>query len=234
MRLCLLFGPLVAAVGLVGQEEESEAKRIWIEEAHDYHAIQRSAPGAGFHSHAEAGISDIALPDNIPAPDGKLTVFAVPNDGNEGGATLYLVNRTRETVSLHSQDGDLYFKLEFRDGEGRWTRAQNHLDSGCGNSYFPKKLSSGQHFVFSGYLPVEGEVAKVRYRCAKNPDLVSNEIEGRFLEEDRIAAASDALVAADVPPSIREYFFAQGLYHGQFLQNENLRARGFVEAFALI
>lgn len=231
LRLFLLFAPLV---GLVGQDKESEASLIWTEEARNDHDIQRSAPGAGFHSGAEVGISDIALPDNIPAPDGKLTVFAVPNDGNEDGATLYLVNRTGETVSLPSQDGDLYFKLEFRDGEGRWTRAQNHLDSGCGNSYFPKKLLSGQHFVFAGYLPVEGEVAKVRYRCAKNPDLVSNEIEGRFLEEDRIAATFDVLEAADVPPSIREYFFVQGLYYGRFLQNEKPQTRGFVEAFELI
>ncbi len=234
VRLFVLFGPLVAAVGLVGQDEESEAGRIWVEEAHDDHAIQWSAPAAEFHSRAEVEITDIALPGNIPAPDGKLTVFAVPNDGSEGGATLYLVNRTGEPVSLASQDGDLYFKLEFRDGEGRWIRAQNHLDSGCGNSYFSKKLSPGQHFVFAGYLPAAGEVAKVRYRCAKNPALVSNEIEGRFLEEDRIAATSDALVAADIPTSIREYFFAQGFYHGRFLQNENLQTRGIVEALGLI
>lgn len=235
LRLFVLFAPLAGSdVGLVGQDAEFEARLIWFEEARNDNDMQSNAPSARFHSCAEVGISDIALPPGVPAPEGRLTVHVVPNEGGEGGATLYLVNRTGETASFPSQDGDLYFKLEFQNEEGRWIRAQNHLDSGCGNSYFPKKLSSGQHFALAAYLPVEGKVAKVRYRCAKNPDLVSNEIEGRFLKEDRIAATFDDLAAADVPPSIREYFFVQGLYSGQFLQSEDPRTRGFVEAFGLI
>lgn len=235
LRISLGFILLLGMVGdLVAQEKTSEAERIWMEETIRDHEIQRSAPGSGFHSVAKAGVADLALPNSLIAPEGKLTVHAVPREGDGGGAIIYLVNRTGKGISIPSQDGDLFFKLEVRDDSGAWVRAQNHLDSGCGNSYFPKTLAPGLHFVLEGYLPAAGEAARVRYRCAKNPDLVSNEFEGRYLRADRTAATFDDLAAADISPSLRDYFFVKGLYHGGFLRMRDSFPQGIVEAFYLI
>ncbi|MCB1205072.1 MAG: hypothetical protein KDN18_12505 [Verrucomicrobiae bacterium] len=164
-------------------------------------AIQRSAPGAGFHSHASGPFPNAQLPEAVVAPEGQVTVTAAFDKADPGGTgvPIYLVNRSSETLQLPSQDHDLYFKLEYRDSSGRWRRAQNHLDSDCGNSYYSLTLAPGQHLVLQGYLPAKGEAATVRYRCYSNGAWTSNPGIGAFLPGDQSAAELDSLARRGGP-----------------------------------
>lgn len=141
----------------------------------------------------------VELPAGIPAPEGKLTLWADYDSATPTAVPLYLVNRTNEDISLDSQDHDLYIKLEYQDGKtGAWKRAQAHLSSWCGNSYYAVSLPARQYFAFHGYRAAEGEKMKVRYAKADGT-LVSNEGTGLISKADLDAVAVDSMTAREVP-----------------------------------
>jgi hypothetical protein len=141
----------------------------------------------------------VELPASVPAPEGKLTLWADFDSDDSKGVPLYLVNRTNEDLSLDSQDHDLCIKLEYRDDKsGSWKRAQAHLSSWCGNSYYPVSLPAQQFFTFHGYKAANGEKVSVRY-AKRDGTLVSNEDKGLVLKSDLEAVANDSLTAREVP-----------------------------------
>jgi hypothetical protein len=164
------------------------------------------APSKEFSTSVGTPLHNTTLPASINAPDGKLTLHADFAQAGGGKVPLYLINRTAEKVILSSQDGNIYLKLERKMPDGRWERVQIHQRSWCGNSYYPVALAPGHYFTFPGYMPTKGAKAQVRYRGYSSNSLLSNEGEGFFLEEDRIAASIDQLALRDLPPSLRPYF----------------------------
>lgn len=163
-------------------------------------------PSAHFQGSVGASVPNVNLPPTIPADDGKLTFYADFAKAKEGKVPLYIVNRSAERKQFSSQDHDIYLKLERRMPDGRWERVQSHQDSWCGNSYYPVELPPGSHFSFSGYLPTKGTKAQVRFRSYGSIPLISNEAEGFFLEEDRIAAGIDQMALRELPDSLEKYF----------------------------
>ena len=134
-----------------------------------------------------------ALPSQVKAPDGKLTLFADYSDVRGEHVVLYVVNRTKKGLRFFSQDGDLMVKLEARSKEDKWQRAQEHRFSWCGNSYMVMpELKPGHFFRFLGYYPSKGEERLVRYRTYESgpgEELVSNAGKGcvspKLIEECR-------------------------------------------------
>ena len=169
-------------------------------------AEEAKPPSAHFHGSVGAPLPNVKLPPAIPADDGKLTIYADFGKAKDGKVPLYLVNRTAEPKVFSSQDLDIFLKLERRMSDGRWERVQVHQDSWCGNSHYPVELPPGNHFAFSGYLPTAGSKAQVRFRSYGSSPLVSNEGEGFFLEEDRLAAGLDQMALRELPDSLQAYF----------------------------
>lgn len=180
-------------------------------------------------------LSNSILPESIPAKDGELTVYAEFDKAQRGRVPIYLVNRTTQIQVLSSQDYDLYLKLERRLPDGNWERVQTHKYSWCGNSYLRVELPPDCHFVFSGYMPANGTKAQVRYRSYGNDYLISNEGEGFYLEEERIAAGLDNMSLRDLPDAISEVLqFNPDLpkqFHGNVTNTRYLSALRLVSSY---
>lgn len=69
------------------------------------------------------------LPAHVKAPAGKLTLFADYKAARRGRVPLYLVNRTGKKLEFEAQDGALYVKLQAKEKDGTWARAQGHAFS---------------------------------------------------------------------------------------------------------
>jgi hypothetical protein len=136
-----------------------------------------------------------ALPKGIEAPEAKLSLIADYGDVRDGRVALYLVNRTGRKVEFEAQDGALYIKLEAKEKDGSWARAQGHRFSWCGNSYFQRPaLADGEFFALRGLFPKEGEEREVRYRLYGN-DVVSNVGKGRVDPAEIRACRGDSFAA---------------------------------------
>lgn len=161
-----------------------------------------------------------SLPARVAAPLGQLTLFADFDDVAGQSVRLYLINRTGLRIGFSSQNGDPFIKMEFKNDDGEWERAQPHTFSWCGNSYLiTPSLRPEEYYAVGGYFPSEGEVRSVRYRMyqehaflLKNDtqsdffmimdkleqlplDLMSNVGTGRVRLEDVGAARRDRLAA---------------------------------------
>ena len=148
------------------------------------------------HARPEGGTSVLFLPGHIEAPDGQVTLFAdYGSIRTDGRVPVYLVNRTGEPLTLNAQDGDIYIKLEYRDDDGNWIRAQPHGYSWCGNSYTYKPVVDPDHYIATtGYQPINGETRRIRYRLyEQSVDVVSNLGTGVIAEVDLLRAANDVL-----------------------------------------
>ncbi len=146
--------------------------------------------------------SIIFLPSHIEAPDGRVSLFADYGSlQGDGRVPVYLVNKSAQDLVLNTQDGDIYLKLQFKDSDGNWVRAQPHGYSWCGNSYTKRTVPAGHYLLVSGYQPINGVVHTVRYRLySQDIDVVSNTGDGVIAELDIQRASSDVM-------SIREGAF---------------------------
>lgn len=106
-----------------------------------------------------------ALPTSVKPVAGEVTLVAdYAGKWPIGTIPVYLINASTNDVDLGAQDGDVYLKLEVEDPQGHWVRAQSHIFSWCGNSYFNgRKVRPGHFFLIEGYQPEKGEKRKVRY-----------------------------------------------------------------------
>lgn len=156
-----------------------------------------------FRSFVDAAAANVDLPAHIKVADGEVSLWADFENGTVQGTPLFLVNRTSKPVSFSSQDGDLYIKLEAKNENGEWVRAQPHQYSDCGNSYGRRTLQSGMHFRLYGYKPDSGREAEVRFASHSGPTLVSNTGKGWVKEADIEAAIFDGMSLNGVPRTIR-------------------------------
>lgn len=169
---------------------------------------QEEPPSANFSNRMSLPDANANLPAQIEAAPGKLSLFADFKNPGEKGISLYLVNRTDKTVDLESQDGDAYVKLEYQNASGEWERAQAHAYSDCGNSYGGIRLQPGMYLRMSGYQPVGGRSARIRYSSYPAQELVSNVGEGLYSPADVSDASLDRLSSVGMPGAVRGYFEA--------------------------
>ena len=144
---------------------------------------------------SDGGANVSGLPSHIKPPDSGLTLIADYDHATAGTVPVYLINRSGKNISLKSQDGDVYLKLEYQDPDGHWQRAQPHGYSWCGNSYFNPPLIHSDHFIIiKGYQPSQGQSAKVRFRLfGQQIELASNVGHGLVRLEDIHKAQNDAM-----------------------------------------
>lgn len=162
-----------------------------------------------FRTYAGEAYANVDLPVHVKATDGELTLWADFEKRSQEGTPLYLVNKTRGTVSFPSQDGDIYIKLESFDKNGGWGRAQTHEYSDCGNSYGHRILQPGMHYRLLGYQAAEGRKADIRYAMHSGLNLVSNTGSGLVSDKDIELARFDSMSLRSVPRTIRDAFDPQ-------------------------
>jgi hypothetical protein len=165
-------------------------------------AVVLENPSARFHSLARAPYPLSALPAQVQAANGQLTLWADYGSADQTSVPLYLVNRTSEAIPFRTQDGELGIKLEYKNERCAWTRAQAHIASGCGNSYYPIKLSPGHFFKLQGYRAAKGGRHPVRYTFYMSMQLSSNLGEGLVSPEDIAAVERDPFTWAKIPRPI--------------------------------
>ncbi len=167
----------------------------------------RDMPSARFPTIADALTGNVDLPAHIMAPNNQITLFADFSAASEvKGIPIYLVNRTEMPISISTQDGDTYVKLETRTKTGEWVRAQAHVHSGCGNSYGQRVLPPGMHYQMRGYYPKNGIPSRVRFKGYRNLKVVSNEGMGRYLPSDVEDCAVDLFARLSLPGAAIEWF----------------------------
>ena len=98
------------------------------------------------------------LPGHIKSVSGKVVLVAdFTHKDTEGKIPVYLINGSEKSIKLMAQDGDVYLKLETRDEDGKWRRAQPHAFSWCGNSYYEETLLP-KHSIHFDFPLFEGTV----------------------------------------------------------------------------
>ncbi|MEN3940006.1 hypothetical protein WJU23_01850 [Prosthecobacter sp. SYSU 5D2] len=160
---------------------------------------------ARFHSYSSWALPNVELPAHVIAPMGQVTLFADFANASEKGVPLYLVNRSSERLTLNSQDGDIYLKLEFLREDATWQRAQGHIGSGCAHSFGARHLDPGQHMKMSGYHPATGIPAKIRYACYGTEVLISNAAQGFYQPEDIAFSQNDTLTNSLTPSALNQH-----------------------------
>ena len=145
-------------------------------------------------------IANDQLPKNVVAPEGQLTLFADYNDLWRQQVVLYLVNKTKEEVSIPAQDSDLYVKLETQTESGQWVRAQTHQRSWCGNSYHSRTLKPGNFITLLGFQPRRGQKQPARFSFYSDVEAVSNIGELRIDKTIITAAQTDDLAPRHKAP----------------------------------
>jgi hypothetical protein len=160
--------------------------------------LLRQNPSAKFRNGVGRPLPVVSLPAKVSAPEGKITLWADFAAADDTGVPLYVVNQTNKEHSFDTQDGDPRVKLEYKDAKGTWRRAQAHLSSWCGNSYFSVTLPPRQFFIFRGYRPTAGSKQVVRY-AIQGGELASNESEGMISDLDLKAVTIDSLTAGEIP-----------------------------------
>lgn len=132
-------------------------------------------------------------------PQGPLEV----ESSRFGQIPVYLINDTDLSLSVPCQDGDIYLKLEARQPDGSWRRAQSHQHSGCGNSYMQLELPAHHFVCIKGYKPMSGKRAMMRYAIHNGAQdmLTTDEFDGVCSADDLALSEFDdmALSEADLP-----------------------------------
>jgi len=149
-----------------------------------------------------------SLPEHIFADSGRLTLFADFDHRRNGDVPIYVVNRSGKPITLSAQEGityikngihtfgsgNIYVKLEYEEAPGKWTRAEPHAFSWCGNSYSKMVLDKDSYLLVYDSPPGEGIMAKVRYSFYHQDVRASSNCAEAFINKrDVERAANDAL-----------------------------------------
>jgi hypothetical protein len=111
-----------------------------------------------------------------------------------GKMTVLLINDTNNVLEVPSQDGDIYLMLQVKL-HGKWTRAQHHSDSWCGNSYGTRPLPAHTYVQVFGHQPTTGRFATARFVIKNGAEdaLTSPEFDGIYSADDIALSAFDSL-----------------------------------------
>lgn len=101
---------------------------------------------------------------------------------NNGQQQVWIINNTRDTITIQMQDRSFICILQALAKNGRWSPIQYWRFSTCGNSYFFKHFPSKTANSFITKLPNEGNYkTKLRYKLlGEDRFYYSNEFDGRI------------------------------------------------------
>ncbi|MBC3538783.1 hypothetical protein ACFSC6_20255 [Rufibacter sediminis] len=101
---------------------------------------------------------------------------------NLGLNQVWVINNTKDTVSVQMQDGSFICVLQAMDRTGKWLPVEYWQFSKCGNSYYDKKFPAKTASSFITKLPKTGNYAtKLRFKLlGKGSFYYSNEFVGKI------------------------------------------------------
>ena len=101
---------------------------------------------------------------------------------NKGQQQIWLINNSKDTVSIQMQDWSFICILQAKAKSGKWHPIQYWKFSTCGNSYFLKDFLPKTANSFITKLPQEGDYkTKLRYKLlAKDKYYYSNVFDGKI------------------------------------------------------
>jgi hypothetical protein len=183
------------------------------------------------YGQASVPASISVLPANVPIPNNCISLFADDRTKEQGYVIVYLVNNSKDTIILASQDGAVNIMLEAKDKAGNWKRCQLYIKSFCGNSYYSIHLLPGMFTKINGLYPDSGFTTKLRYGLYDgnySPRIESNAIEG-FVKQDMIDESQND------PMSITQgdYDYVKNIVLGNIIVPANKYKYGPVNAMHL-
>jgi hypothetical protein len=101
---------------------------------------------------------------------------------NQGQQQVWIINNSRDTVTIQMQDWSFICVLQAKTKGGQWYPIQYWRFSTCGNSYGFKKFPPKTANSFITELPNKGDyLTKLRYKLlGENKYYYSNEFEGKI------------------------------------------------------
>jgi len=140
---------------------------------------------------ADTDVPNEQLPNRVRPSPNSVTLYADYSTKSANGIVpVYLVNAGTNTINLEAQDGDVFLKLEVRNPQGRWVRAQPHAYSWCGNSYFTRQVRPDHFLLINGYQPTNGQPRRVRFSLYQQEFALSSNV------GDGVAAIGDIDLAS--------------------------------------
>lgn len=160
-------------------------------------------PSAKFQEQTSKPIPNADLPSHIhPDPGSEISLVADYGAKVAQGIPLYVINSSDQGVDLPTQDGDLFIRLEAKLPEGEWRRAQAHISSWCGNSYYALSLKPGEHVRLFGYVPENGLPGEIRYTFYRGDSISTASHQGLYLPADIEDAHTDEMSIWNVPRTL--------------------------------
>ncbi len=160
------------------------------------------AAGCGRMEWRACGRPEGELPAHLEAESFGVQLIAdFDHRKADGSVPVYLVNGRMWPLSLDTQDNEVFLKLEVRGADGVWRRAQTHAYSGCGNSYFVRRLRAKHFIALSGYQPAAGALREVRFALYEQGFSLRSNVGRALVDERDVARAtydSMAFQGADI------------------------------------
>lgn len=112
----------------------------------------------------------------------KYQADSIHTVNNQGQHQVWIINNTKDNISVQMQDGSYICVLQALTKDGKWTSIQNWNFSWCGNSYFNKVFKPQTANSFITTIPTKGDFeTKLRYKLlGANEIYYSNEITGKI------------------------------------------------------
>lgn len=143
-----------------------------------------------------------ALPEDVIAEPGKVTLFARYSAATDRHVPLYLVNRSEADMDFHTYAGDPGIVLEYFDESvGIWKSTQSGQISFamCGDSFHHQILKPGQYSTINGYQPSTNKSkGQVRFHL-HSQELISNAGAGFWSATDAEKAGIDSSMISAMP-----------------------------------
>lgn len=161
------------------------------------------------------------LPSHLDWRDDALSLVADFSDCNDDGSIpVYLINATPVEVELDAQDHDVYMRLEYRDADGNWRRAQSLPYSRCGNSFRKLTVPPCRYVRLKGYQPTQGDTHTIRYAIYRGGRVPCSNIgTGLVAMMDVARAKFDAMTIVE-----GDFEFVAGVALGTLAPDEGVSA----------
>lgn len=172
-------------------------------------AIARSSPQYPTYLWEPRGLGE--LPPGLSKQDSRISLLVGSKEA--GHMPVYLINDTDSHLLIPSRDGDINLKLEAKQVDGCWRRAQGHWqDYMCGSGQKFLELPARQYVILKGYLPTAGKRTTVRYSIFNEVDdrLTTDEFGGLCSEDDFALSEFDPMALAEAElPALRSFLLRE-------------------------
>lgn len=163
-----------------------------------------------FNGFGGQGRAVVELEERVPAPPGRITMYADFAARGERGVPIYLINRTAEPLRP-----SFNLRLEYRREDGGWERAEVEAIAFPGADRRSALLEPGRYWRFYGYVPEQGKKARVRYVFYEGATRISNEGEGLVAPEEVEQARVDWRSEQEIPADLADLVCLRESYASQ-------------------